>query len=138
MRFIILLLPWLELFTLIKLGVETSALTALGYVLLTFALGVALLQRQGRGMLEHMRRAQLGEMPPGQWLLDDMVTGLCGVLLMIPGIITDILAVLLAIGPLRRWFSRGFGTPVDISRPDHSTPREPEIIEGTFRRLDDD
>ena len=35
MRFIIMLLPWLELFTLIQLGIETSALTALGYVLFT-------------------------------------------------------------------------------------------------------
>ncbi len=37
MRLLILLLPWLELFSLIKLGVETSALTALLYVFVTLS-----------------------------------------------------------------------------------------------------
>ena len=50
MRLFIGLLPWLELFTLIQLGIETSALTALLYVLFTFMLGVAVLRRQGLGM----------------------------------------------------------------------------------------
>ena len=36
MRVFFMLLPWLELFTLIQLGVETSALTAIFYVLFTF------------------------------------------------------------------------------------------------------
>ena len=40
MRLFILLLPWLELFTLIQLGIETSALTAIAYVLGTLVLGV--------------------------------------------------------------------------------------------------
>ena len=31
MRLLIFLLPWLELFTLIELGIQTSALAALGY-----------------------------------------------------------------------------------------------------------
>ena len=48
MRLLIALLPWLELFTLIQLGIETSALTAIGYVLLTLLLGIVILQWQGR------------------------------------------------------------------------------------------
>ena len=38
MRLFIILLPWLELFSLIQLGIKTSALFALGYVLLTLLL----------------------------------------------------------------------------------------------------
>ena len=41
MRIFIMLLPWLELFTLIQLGIKTSALTALAYVLFTVLLGMA-------------------------------------------------------------------------------------------------
>ena len=48
MRFAIMLLPWLELFTLIELGIKTSALTALMYVFTTLLLGLAIVQRQGR------------------------------------------------------------------------------------------
>ena len=47
MRLILMLLPWLELFTLIQLGIETRALTAIAYVLGTLALGLLGLQRQG-------------------------------------------------------------------------------------------
>ena len=46
MRFFFMLLPWLELFTLIQLGIETSALTAIFYVLATLTLGVLVLRRQ--------------------------------------------------------------------------------------------
>jgi len=52
MRLFILLLPWLELFTLIELGIRTSALTALAWVLATLLLGLALLQRQGRDLFD--------------------------------------------------------------------------------------
>ena len=55
MRLLIMLLPWLELFTLIELGIHTSALAALGYVLFTLLLGMAILQRQGQGMFERLR-----------------------------------------------------------------------------------
>jgi len=48
MRIFLLMLPWLELFTLIQLGIYTSALTAMLYVLVTLILGIVILQRQGR------------------------------------------------------------------------------------------
>jgi hypothetical protein len=85
MRLFIMLLPWLELFTLIQLGIETSALTAIGYVLATLALGVLVLQRQGQGMFERLREAQEGRIIGPQLLLDDMAMGLAGLLLIIPG-----------------------------------------------------
>ena len=81
MRFFIMLLPWLELFTLIQLGVQTSALTALAYVLGTVFIGMAMLQRQGRGMFERLRQAQEGRIMGPQLLLDDMAMGLAGLLL---------------------------------------------------------
>ena len=102
MRFFIMLLPWLELFTLIQLGIETSALTAIAYVLATVAIGVIVLQRQGQGMFERLRQAQEGRVIGPQLLLDDMAMGLSGLLLIIPGMITDIAALVVMIGPLRR------------------------------------
>ena len=138
MRFLIMLLPWLELFTLIQQGVETSALTALAYVLVTFALGVAVLRRQGQGMFERLREAQEGRVMGPQLLLDDMAMGLAGLLLIIPGVITDISAVLVMFGPLRRRLSRLlFGSQPETYAPgrdqaDHVT------IEGQYRRVDDE
>jgi len=138
MRFFIMLLPWLELFTLIQLGIETSALTAIAYVLATVAIGVIVLQRQGQGMFERLRQAQEGRVIGPQLLLDDMAMGLSGLLLIIPGMITDIAALVVMIGPLRRRIAGWLYGP----QPEPYAPQrdvgEHTTIEGTFRRVDGD
>ena len=138
MRFILMLLPWLELFTLIQLGIETSALTAIAYVLGTLALGLLVLQRQGRGMFERLRQAQEGRVMGPQLLLDDMAMGLAGLLLIIPGIITDICALLVMVGPLRRRLARLlFGPQPEVYAPERDETGH-VTIEGQYRRVDED
>ena len=138
MRFILMLLPWLELFTLIQLGIETSALTAIAYVLGTLALGLLVLQRQGRGMFERLRQAQEGRVMGRQLLLDDMAMGLAGLLLIIPGIITDICALLVMVGPLRRRLARLlFGPQPEVYAPERDETGH-VTIEGQYRRVDED
>jgi len=138
MRIFLLMLPWLELFTLIQLGIHTSALTAMLYVLVTLILGIMILQRQGRGMFERLRQAQEGRTIGPELFLDDMAMGFAGLLLMIPGMISDAVALIVVIGPLRRRVvSALWGSPAGAARTDQA-PRNPEIIEGDFRRLDDD
>ena len=138
MRFFIMLLPWLELFTLIKLGAETSALTALAYVFATLILGLLILQRQGQGMFERLRQTQEGRIIGPDLLLDDMAMGLAGLLLMIPGLITDFAALLVVVGPLRRRLARWLMGP----QPEPYVPERDDsshvTIEGRYRRLDDD
>jgi UPF0716 protein FxsA len=137
MRFAIMILPWLELFTLIELGVKTSALTALAYVFATLLLGIAILQRQGRGMFERLRQGQDGRTFGPELLLDDMAMGFAGLLLMIPGMITDLLALIVMVGPLRRRVARMvFGSQPEVYVPKRDTSSG-ETIEGVFRHLDD-
>lgn len=137
MRLLILLLPWLELFTLIQLGVETSALTALAYVLLTLVLGMLLLRRQGQGMFQRLRDAQQGAIPGRQLLLDDMAMGLAAVLLMVPGLISDFAALIVVIGPLRRKLLRWLGGPQPEPYAAEREQQSRTTIEGDYRRLDD-
>ena len=138
MRLFIFLLPWLELFTLIELGIKTSALTALGYVLFTGVLGMAILQRQGQGMFERLRQSQQGRLVGPQLLLDDMALGLAGVLLMIPGMISDLAALIVVIGPLRRRLARWILGPQAEPYAPERDPAGEVTIEGQFRRLDDE
>lgn len=138
MRLFIFLLPWLELFTLIELGIKTSALTALGYVLLTGVLGMAVLQRQGQGMFERLRQSQQGRLVGPQLLLDDMALGLAGVLLMIPGMISDLAALIVVIGPLRRRLALWILGPQAEPYAPERDPAGEVTIEGQFRRLDDE
>jgi UPF0716 protein FxsA len=138
MRFFIMLLPWLELFTLIELGIETSALTALAWVFGSLFLGLAILQRQGQGMFERLRQAQEGRIIGRELLLDDMAMGLAGLLLMIPGLITDFAALIVVIGPLRRRLARWLlGPQPEPYVPERDT-NDHATIEGDFRRVDDE
>ena len=139
MRFILMLFPWLELLTLIQLGIETSALTALGYVLLTLCIGMAMLQRQGKELFARFDGLQNGRVLAPQLLVDDMAWGFSGLLLMVPGVITDCLALVVLIGPLRRRLARvlGGGSAADPYLPDNDTTVS-HTIEGSYRRIDDE
>ena len=138
MRFFIMLLPWLELFTLIQLGIETSALTALAWVFGTLFLGVVILQRQGQGMFERLRESQQGRVIGPQLLLDDMAMGLSGLLLIIPGLITDCAAIIVMIGPLRRRIAQWLlGPQPEPYAPQRDTDAH-VTLEGTYRRVDEE
>ena len=136
MRLLILLLPWLELFSLIKLGTETSALTALLYVFATLVLGLAILRRQGRGILQQMQGLQEGRVLGSSLLKDEMAVGLAGMMLMIPGLITDVIGLVMLIGPLRRRLGRALMGP----QPEPYVPERDTsghvTIEGEFQRRD--
>ncbi|MFV0478760.1 MAG: FxsA family protein [Parahaliea sp.] len=137
MRFLMMLLPWLELATLIQLGIKSGVLVALLYVLATFLLGLAILQRQGWGMFQHLRQAQEGRVLTARLLVDDMAVGLAGLLLMVPGMITDVAALIVLIGPLRRKIVRFLGGPqVEPYAPELDREGQ-EVIDGTCRRVDD-
>ena len=60
MRWLFFLYPWLELFSLIQLGVETSALFAMTWVLAMMLAGVLLLRRVGMANINRLRAAQQG------------------------------------------------------------------------------
>ncbi len=137
MRFLLLLLPWLELATLIQLGIKTSVLTALLYVFATFVLGLLILQRQGMGMFQHLREAQQGRVLGSRLLVDDMAVGLAGLLLMFPGMISDFAALIVLIGPLRRKIVRFFAGPQPEPYAPNLDSGASNTIEGSYRRVDD-
>ena len=137
MRLFFLLLPWLELFTLIQLGIETSALTALLYVLATLVLGMAIIRHQGMSLFTRMQDLQAGRVLGQQLLLDGMAVGIAGLLLMVPGLISDFFAIIVLIGPLRRRLGRWLmGPQPEPYVPQRDVSNE-SPIEGDFRRLDD-
>ncbi len=131
MRIFLLLLPWLELWTLIELGSDIGAFQTIAYVLLTMLLGGWLIRRQGEGMLMKVKQEFDGSraLNPGL-LADGLAMVFCGLLLMMPGLITDVLGLVMMIGPLRRFLLRR-SQPVDVKVQSSIT------LEGDFQRLDD-
>jgi UPF0716 protein FxsA len=138
MRWFFLLLPWVELFSLIQLGSRIGAFSALLYVFFTLLLGLTLLRAQGAEMVGKLRAAQNGQFISERLLRDDLAVGLAAFLLMIPGLVTDALALLVLFGPLRRRLFSALGTTDSTQRPGPTRSGPGESIDGEFRRLDDD
>ena len=92
-RLLMLAFPLLELASLIVLGNRIGVGATLLWVLGSGLLGLVLIQRQGWSMLQQLQikmaenRSPFAVLKTGMWWL------LAGVLLMIPGLITDVLAV---------------------------------------------
>ena len=102
MQWFFLLFPLLELWTLIELGSAYGALAAIGWVVLTIFLGISLIRRQGLSMIRQLQADAQGGWITPRLLGDDLAVVTSGLLLIVPGLITDIAAVLVLIGPLRR------------------------------------
>ncbi|MBK1838809.1 FxsA family protein [Azospirillum sp. YIM B02556] len=115
---LILLLPILEIVGFIQVGDWIGAGPTIGLLALSAVVGVLLVRHQGLASLSRAQAAAArGEAPIGT-VLDGFCAVLAGILLIIPGFLTDILGIALLIRPLRRGIGRwllgrlGTGLPV--------------------------
>ena len=137
-RYLIFLYPWVELLTLIQLGIETSAILALGYVFLTICIGSALIRRQGLLALSKLREMQPRKGLSSSFLADDLKFVIAGLLLFVPGLVSDIVAVVILVGPLRRQLINRFFDDkylVDSGADDDGDGGV--IIDGSFTHIDE-
>ena len=132
-----LLLAWplIEIALFVTIGGAIGLWLTLLVVIGTGILGVALLQRQGLRSTERLR-AQMGQMrDPLGVAGDGALRALAGILLILPGFLTDILGALLLLPPLRALLvaqlTRRFG--VVSMRSDNPARRSDGIvIDGEF------
>jgi len=148
MRILLFVYPWLELTSLIQLGIETNALVVITWVLAMFFLGGVLIRRVGVKSIERLREAQRTGLLQQNLLADDMAMAVAGVLLIIPGLLSDFFGLVILLGPLRRllarllrvrtsevddsiqsFHARGTGTQ-------SSKAHEPITLEGDFYEVD--
>ena len=133
MRWLLFLYPWLELWSLIQLGIETSPGLALIWVLCALVLGSALMRWAGRSSLQRLAQASAGGTLPEQLLMADFALILSGLLLAIPGLVSDLLAVLILIKPLRHLAAIVLASRVAASTfHTGANGRQEDIIEGEF------
>jgi UPF0716 protein FxsA len=97
----LLLLPVLELAVAIMVGRAVGALPVLGALLLFAVAGAMLVRRQGAAAWRSLNRSLRAGETPSRELADATVLVLAGVLLIVPGFVTDILALLLLLPPTR-------------------------------------
>jgi UPF0716 protein FxsA len=140
--FLILLfvgIPLVELYFLIKVGVEIGAFPTIFLTVFTALLGAWMVRRQGFTTLGRVHGLmQRGEVPALE-MMEGAVLLICGFLLLLPGFITDAVGFVLLIPPLRRWLLTSGLQRAGILRPGRpgDTPQKPRVIEGEYRREDD-
>ena len=89
------LIPVIELYLLIKLGALIGLFNTLLLVILTGVSGAYLARLQGlETMLKVRERLQQGE-TPAEEMLDAMIIFIAGIVLLTPGLLTDITGLLL-------------------------------------------
>lgn len=98
---LLLLLPVVELYLIVQVAQGIGALEALGLLVLVGVVGVWLVRLEGVGVLARMQaELQSGQVPTTS-LLDGALILAAGVLLVVPGFLTDVAGVLFLLPPTR-------------------------------------
>jgi UPF0716 protein FxsA len=101
-----------EVFAFIEVGQAIGWLLAVLLLLGTSLIGTQILRIQGRAAIAGVSRAVAERRGPGPAALDGALGFIGGVLLVVPGFVTDALGALLVFGPTRalarRWTSHHY------------------------------
>lgn len=96
------LLPLLDLWVLLQVGRAVGFWAALALVVATGFAGAWLAKAEGRRVLDGWRRALAEHRVPEEGILSGALVLAGGVLLVSPGVITDVIGLLLLFPPSRR------------------------------------
>ncbi len=123
--------PLAELYLLIHVGSYFGAAPTIALCLFTAALGAVLLRQQG---LETMARVQI-KLQQGEMPATDMIAGLIllcsGVLLLTPGLLTDIVGFICLLPQFREYIASGLLSQL-LQKHAHHSRQGHVIVEGEF------
>ncbi len=95
-------LPFIELSLLWLIGREVGVLPLMGLLVLTGLTGSWLARKEGARVLRRWQEAVAQRRVPEEGLLGGMLVFAAGVLLVIPGVVTDVVGLVLLLPPTRR------------------------------------
>lgn len=133
--------PLLELWVLVKVGSSIGALPVIALVILGAVAGLAVLRGAGWQALSLARLRMSQHASPVPALVEGFLVATAGVLLLLPGLLSDAVALLLLVGPLRRLLARRWGRSVPAGvHVGQGGPmvegraEQRAVIEGEYRR----
>ena len=115
---LVVVLPLIELYFIVQVGQELGLIPTVVLLIVISAIGSALVKREGLRVFRRFKeQIAAGNMPT-----NEMVDGVClliaGVLLVVPGFVTDAVGLLLLLPPfrllLRRRLKKSSGKKVNI------------------------
>ena len=121
--------PLLELYVLIEVGSGIGGLSTIMLCLLTAALGGLLIRWQGMStLIDAQKRMGHGEIP-AEHGFHGLMIAVAGILLFLPGFVTDAIGFLLLLPPLRTFIIKRLMPIQQISGNPRSDIIDAEIIQ---------
>jgi UPF0716 protein FxsA len=132
-----LVLVGAEFWLLVKIGTIVGAFNTIIMLIVAGILGMSVLRRQGFStLMRFQQRLDSGDSPAAE-MFDGLLLALTGGLLMIPGFISDVMALLLLLPPLRRYLVKRWLQRSLLQQSRKSGGKEhTNVIEGEYRRVD--
>jgi UPF0716 protein FxsA len=100
------LVPFIEIYLLIKIGAQVGAFNTILIVILTGLLGASLARLEGIKTMTKLRDSLNRGDLPAEEMLDAMLIFAAGVVLLTPGFITDLAGLTLLVPKTRYWLKR--------------------------------
>ena len=100
------IVPLAELYILIKIGSHIGGFNTILLVLMTTVLGALLARLQGLRTLRQIQLSLSQGQIPAEELIDGVLILFGGILLVIPGVLTDLFALVLLLPVTRTYFKR--------------------------------
>jgi UPF0716 protein FxsA len=104
---LLILWPVAELFVAIKVAEAIGVLLTVLLLVIGWPLGIWLARAEGRAAWRRLSAAVAQGRPPGREVIDGALVLAGGVLLIVPGFITDVFGLLLLLPPTRALARRG-------------------------------
>jgi UPF0716 protein FxsA len=145
----LLIVPIVEIAVFIQVGGAIGVWPTIALVLLTAFAGIALVRAQGFATMHRARDSLARNEPPVREVFDGLCLVVAGLLLLVPGFVTDVLGLLLLVPMLRERLRvllgrriaggsgmRVFMDGVEIRR--HGRGERPGVIDGEFTEVRED
>ena len=138
MKYLVLLLlifPFIEIYTLIVVGGSIGALNAVLLIFLTGLIGAYLLRNKGIKTLLDIKSNKKAFEPSADNFLKTLFTPIGGFFLLVPGFITDFMGILILL-PLTRIFILGlfFSYLGSLNQKVNANKQPEDWIEGEYKK----
>ena len=121
----------LEAFVTLEVAARLGAGLTLALLILGAAAGIAVLRQERLAVLTRLRRSLGAGQPLVPELFDSALRAAAGILLIVPGFLSDAAALALLSPPLRRMLLRRWRARFG------QAASGPVVIDGSYRRIDD-
>ncbi|SEQ22992.1 UPF0716 protein FxsA [Devosia sp. YR412] len=110
----LLVLPIIEIAIFIKVGQTIGLFPTLALIIGAALLGGFLLRQQGLSVLTQLRGNVSAGRMPGRTIADAMMIGVAAIFLVLPGFLSDVVALALLLPPVRSWIYAALASRVTV------------------------